>query len=97
MTQLNLELKASGEFVVSGELSAETVANFTFMQKFPDISSNCIIFDLSDVSRVDTAGLAWLIHTLSELQQQNINLSLHHVPEQLQRLMQLVQVSQLFE
>ena len=97
MTQLNLELKASGEFAVSGELSAETVANFSFMQKFPDISSNCIIFDLSDVSRVDTAGLAWLIHTLSELQQQNINLSLHHVPEQLQRLMQLVQVSQLFE
>ena len=97
MTQLNFEQGAPDEFFLSGELSHETVAAIEFSKKFKLNDVNRIIFDLSAISRVDTAGLAWLIHTLSELQQQEIHLTLRNVPEQLQKLMQLVQVSQLFE
>ena len=97
MIQLSFEQRAPDEFILSGELGHETVAEIEFSKKFKLNDVNRIIFDLSAISRVDTAGLAWLIHTLSELQQQNKHLTLRNIPEQLQKLMQLVQVSQLFE
>ncbi|WP_414704862.1 STAS domain-containing protein, partial [Pseudoalteromonas prydzensis] len=42
-------------------------------------------------------GLAWLIHSFAELKQQGIHLELQNIPEQLQKLMQLGQVTNLFE
>ena len=47
--------------------------------------------------RVDTAGLAWLIHSFAEFKQQGTRLELQNPPEQLQNLMQLGQVTTLFE
>ena len=56
-----------------------------------------LVLDLSGISHVDTAGLAWLIHIVSQLQQNHITLKLVHIPQQLQKLMQLSHVENLFE
>lgn len=97
MTKLNLMHESNGHFNLSGEMSRETVMAHSNIKKIASKGDDCINFDLSDVLRVDTAGLAWLIHILSELRQQGIRLELKNIPEQLQKLMQLGQVSHLFE
>ncbi len=97
MATLNLIQKSNNNFNLSGEMSRETVMTHSNIKKIASKADDCINFDLSEVLRVDTAGLAWLIHILSELRQQGIRLELKNIPEQLQKLMQLGQVSHLFE
>ena len=97
MLELSLSKERDNCLLISGELSRETVVHHSNLDKIIIKGADCINFDLSAVVRVDTAGLAWLIHILSELRQQGIRLELKNIPEQLQKLMQLGQVSHLFE
>jgi len=97
MAKLNLTRNSDAHFNLSGEMSRDTVMAHSNIKKIAAKGHDCINFDLSEVLRVDTAGLAWLIHILSELRQQGIRLELKNIPEQLQNLMQLGQVSHLFE
>ncbi|MBB1424079.1 STAS domain-containing protein [Pseudoalteromonas sp. SG43-7] len=82
---------------VSGELTRNSISAERLLNKNSQTSHKNWYFDLSEVSRVDTAGLAWLIHSFAELKQQGIHLELQNIPEQLQKLMQLGQVTNLFE
>lgn len=82
---------------VSGELTRNSISAERLLNKNPQTSHKNWYFDLSEVSRVDTAGLAWLIHSFAELKQQGVHLELQNIPEQLQKLMQLGQVTNLFE
>lgn len=94
---LNFKSTETGEIVVEGVLDRHTVpsANFTYYTEFQQ--GQTLVLDLTDVSKVDTAGLAWLIDLLSQLQQKGIHLKLHNSPEQLTKLIGLGHVENLFE
>jgi phospholipid transport system transporter-binding protein len=82
---------------ISGELTRNSLTNERLLNQQLESTQSVTYFDLSSVSRVDTAGLAWLIHSLGKLQQQDKRLELKNIPEQLRNLMALGQVSTLFE
>ncbi|BBN80309.1 hypothetical protein PA25_02940 [Pseudoalteromonas sp. A25] len=82
---------------VSGELTRNSLNDERLLNQQIENVQSVRYFDLSEVSRVDTAGLAWLIHSLGKLQQQGKRLELKNIPTQLHNLMALGQVSNLFE
>ncbi|CAM4114898.1 STAS domain-containing protein [Pseudoalteromonas byunsanensis] len=82
---------------ICGELTRNSLVNERLLNQQIENVQSVRYFDLSEVSRVDTAGLAWLIHSLGKLQSQGKRLELKNVPEQLHNLMALGQVSNLFE
>ncbi|MBD1581037.1 STAS domain-containing protein [Pseudoalteromonas sp. S16_S37] len=82
---------------VSGELTRNSLVDERLLNQQIENVQSVRYFDLSEVSRVDTAGLAWLIHSLGKLQQQGKRLELKNIPDQLHNLMALGQVSNLFE
>lgn len=97
MSNISITQVDEQHFRVSGELTRNTLKRERLLNANTQTKHKTWYFDLSEVSRVDTAGLAWLIHTFAELKQQGIRLELQHSPEQLQKLMQLGQVTELFE
>lgn len=97
MSNLTVNNSSDGQFKISGELTRHSIATERLINKQPQSGHKTWYFDLSEVTRVDTAGLAWLIHSFAELKQQGIHLELQNIPEQLQKLMQLGQVTNLFE
>ncbi len=97
MSNLTVTNASDGQFKISGELTRHSIVTERLINKHSQSSHKTWYFDLSEVSRVDTAGLAWLIHSFAELKQQGIRLELQNIPEQLQNLMQLGQVTTLFE
>jgi len=97
MTKLAISQVDEQHFRVSGELTRNSIGNEQLLNDKLLTKHKTTYFDLSEVSRVDTAGLAWLIHSFAEFKQQGICLELQNPPEQLQNLMQLGQVTTLFE
>jgi phospholipid transport system transporter-binding protein len=97
MTKLVMKQVDEQHFRVSGELTRNSIGSERLLNNTLLIKHKIIYFDLCDISRVDTAGLAWLIHSFAELKQQGTRLELQNPPEQLQNLMQLGQVTTLFE
>ena len=97
MSKLAISQVDEQHFRASGELSRNSIGDEQLLNKQIQTKHKTIYFDLSEVSRVDTAGLAWLIHSFAELKQQGVRLELQNPPEQLQNLMQLGQVTTLFE
>ncbi|KPH65102.1 anti-sigma B factor antagonist [Pseudoalteromonas porphyrae] len=97
MSKVTVTKLSDAQFRVSGELTRNSISAEPLVNKHSQSNHKTWYFDLSEVSRVDTAGLAWLIHSFAELKQQGIRLELQNIPEQLQKLMQLGQVTNLFE
>ncbi|WP_105265521.1 STAS domain-containing protein [Pseudoalteromonas sp. T1lg76] len=97
MSSLTLSQLSDDQFTLSGELTRYSVADKTLVQQLLASGSTKVALDLNDVSHVDTAGLAWLLDSLSQLHKQGKELRLQHIPEQLQKLMQLGQVDKIFE
>lgn len=97
MSKVTITQLSEQQFRVSGELTRNSISAERLLNQKPQSDHKTYYFDLSEVSRVDTAGLAWLIHSFAELKQQGIHLELQNIPEQLQKLMQLGQVTNLFE
>jgi phospholipid transport system transporter-binding protein len=97
MSNVDITQLEDNQFRVSGELTRNSITNERLLNTKSQSTHKTWYFDLSGVSRVDTAGLAWLIHSFAELKQQGIRLELQNIPEQLQNLMQLGQVTTLFE
>ena len=97
MSKVSITQLDDDQFRVSGELTRNSIGHERLLNMKPQTKHKTWYFDLSEVSRVDTAGLAWLIHSFAELEQQGVRLELKHSPDQLQKLMQLGQVTTLFE
>ena len=95
--KVQFEPQDEGVIHISGELTRNSLTEERLLNRQLESTQSIIYFDLSGVSRVDTAGLAWLIHSLGKLQQQDKRLELKNIPEQLRNLMALGQVSTLFE
>ncbi|MEI5639745.1 MULTISPECIES: STAS domain-containing protein [unclassified Pseudoalteromonas] len=92
--------QSKGEIVLNGELTRESLPSALQGSEITELLKNAqstVNFNLSEVTRVDTAGLAWLIHSLGQLKQRDIRLELKNTPVQLQSLMELGQVTTLFE
>ncbi len=58
-------------------------------------SANEVCVDFSNVERIDTAGLAWVLNMLSSFVQQQIQLSFRNIPEQLLNLASLSNAKEL--
>ncbi|MDK1289637.1 STAS domain-containing protein [Pseudoalteromonas sp. B95] len=97
MPNLHFDKVADDIVAVKGELTRDTLINESLLNQLLENAQSVLYFDLCEVSRVDTAGLAWLIHSLGKLKRQGIRLELQNRPEQLQNLMELGQVTTLFE
>ncbi|MCF7501471.1 MULTISPECIES: STAS domain-containing protein [unclassified Pseudoalteromonas] len=97
MSKVSITQLDDDQFRVSGELTRNSISHERLLNMKPQTKHKTWYFDLSEVSRVDTAGLAWLIHSFAELKQQGVRLELKNSPDQLQKLMQLGQVTNLFE
>lgn len=97
MSEVTLTAKAVGQWSIQGELTRNSLGNERLLNQLLQNAQTVLKLDLSEVSRVDTAGLAWLIHTLSELKKRDCHLELINIPVQLHNLMELGQVSTIFE
>ena len=97
MSSLSLSRQSGSQFSIEGELTRFSVADKTLVQQLLAADGDTVSLDLENVARVDTAGLAWLIDSLSQLRNQGKQLQLEHIPEQLHKLMQLGQVNNIFE
>lgn len=76
---------------LSGVMDRDTVsAHFPFKALLA-LQGN-VVFDLSDLRAVDTAGLAWLLHQVAVAKQQGICISMLHAPWQLKSLAALSDV-----
>lgn len=53
------------------------------------------IFDLADVERVDSAGLAWLINAIRDAKIHNVAVTLTDLPEKLMKLAKISDVDRL--
>lgn len=96
MSKLSLQQIKPQHFAIAGELTRYSVADKRLSEQLMQ-GQEQVEIDLSEVTRVDTAGLAWLIQASSQLQRQGRQLQLNHIPEQLHKLMQLGQVESIFE
>ena len=94
MSPVVLNKQSADKFLLSGELTRHSVGS---IQLPTPSETNSVTLDLSELSLIDTAGLAWLIHTLGQLQHARISLKLVNIPQQLVKLMKLGHVENLFE
>ncbi|WP_163934531.1 lipid asymmetry maintenance protein MlaB [Paraferrimonas sp. SM1919] len=76
-----------------GDIDINNVANRQDITDIPD--SDCCL-DLSDVSRIDSAGLAYLIECRQNLQQQGVNMSFRGASEALLKLAKLYDLTDIF-
>jgi phospholipid transport system transporter-binding protein len=80
------------QVVFSGELTLSTIDQ-SFEKKAKSlIKSGQLIFDLSDISKVDTACLAWLLAMMEISSKKNCQLTFKNLPNDLIKLAQLSRV-----
>lgn len=80
---------------LSGALDRETVPSLWRSLKLwqPDVKQ--VTVSLASVERVDSAGMAMLIHLIENAKRQNCHIMLSFVPEQLGMLFQLSNIEQM--
>lgn len=88
----------NGCLTPDGDLTIESVPSAdkqlkAHKSKFTDAVS----IDLSNATKNDTAGLAWLVNLKAELQQKDIGFELKNVPETLKKLSKLSDADTLLE
>lgn len=85
-------IEKDSRIVFSGELTLLTI-NQSFEKKSKSmIKPGPLIVDLSNISKVDTACLAWLLAMMEESSDKNCQLTFDNLPEDLIKLAQLSRV-----
>lgn len=74
---------------IKGELIREFISQKIIDQANRLLSTQTITVDLSQVSKVDTAGLAFLLLLLEDAKKSNIQLVFQHLPNDLLKLAKL--------
>jgi phospholipid transport system transporter-binding protein len=72
-----------------GELSRHTVMSFSHQQLKTLLQSAKLQIDLSGLTKVDTAGLAWLLQMVETAAKRGCALQLTHLPPDLVKLAML--------
>jgi|TARA_B110000116_G_C16733384_1_gene534828 phospholipid transport system transporter-binding protein len=78
-----------GTLIVSGQLSRHTVADIKNTEYVDWFVHGAVKVDLSNVSKADTAGLAWLFYLLEQAAYYSCQLSFSNIPEKLTKLITL--------
>jgi len=79
----------TSQLILAGELTRKTVTK-SFEKKSRQLLSNHInTLSLAAVSKVDTAGLAWLLMMLEQANRQAIALQFIDIPQELTKLAKL--------
>lgn len=88
MSKANIVLN-HGTLTVSGQLSRHTVADIKHSEYDNWFAHGAVNVDLSNVSKADTAGLAWLFFLLEQASHHSCQLIFSHVPKKLTKLITL--------
>ena len=75
--------------VLVGELTRQTVMQISKKSIKQLIAQQSLILDLKQVTRIDTAGLAWLFYLLEQASTARCQLSFSNVPAKLNNLISL--------
>lgn len=94
---LDWHQSADGDYCLSGELDRDTVPSFWRRRAewFP--KQRQVNLDLSSVKRIDSAGMAMLLHLQQQLALNQQSLILNNAPPQLKLLLALSNVECLFK
>ena len=87
-TRIAVNMLADSSTLV-GELTRHTVMQISKKNIQALISQQSLIVDLSQVTRVDTAGLAWLFSLLEQANNNRCKLAFSNVPAKLTKLISL--------
>jgi len=88
MSAINMTL--SGHMVtLSGELTRTMITSGFINQSRKMLAQKTLVIDLSQVSKIDTAGLAWLLLLVEHAKQDVCQLSFKNLPEDLLKLAKL--------
>lgn len=71
---------------LSGELTQHTLMQITEKQIKRLFASSSMVLNLAKVTRVDTAGLAWLFYLLEQASVDSCELSFVNIPTKLEKL-----------
>lgn len=93
---LSLQKRTNGDYCLSGELDRDTVPAFWSQRADWLPSDKRVLLDLSSLKRVDSAGMAMLLHLQQTLIENQQTLVLSGIPTQLRVLLQLSNVENLF-
>ena len=88
VTEIVLNIAENNNFL-TGELTRQTVMQISKKQIKQLISQPFLIVDLNQVTRIDTAGLAWLFFLIEQANNANCQLSFSNVPTKLYKLIGL--------
>lgn len=84
--------KSTTEYTLSGDLDRDEVPALWTVLKEWQPEAEKIVISLADVKRVDSAGMAMLIHLIENAKIKNCHIMLSFVPEQLLTLFKLSNV-----
>lgn len=94
------EVSDQGAVVVHGNLDRDTLTK-DWWQRLTNAERNSLtslktcVFDLSDVERVDSAGLAWLVNAIRDGRKEGISITLREPPAKLLKLAKISDVDTL--
>ena len=74
---------------LTGELTRQTVMQISKKSIKQLVAKSSSILDLQQVTRIDTAGLAWLFYLLEQASSASCQLSFSNVPAKLNKLISL--------
>jgi len=74
---------------LAGELTRQTVMAIPKKSIKQLVAKQSTVIDLQQVTRIDTAGLAWLFYLLEQASTANCQLSFSNVPAKLNKLISL--------
>lgn len=86
----------NGEYCLSGELVRDTVPSFWCCRAKWLPNDEHVHLDLLALERVDSAGMALLLHLQHTLKMNKQKLTIHNIPSQLTLLLELSQVADLY-
>jgi len=94
------ELSDQGRVNVHGNIDRDTLTRNWWQQLDASdrkklVSAGNCTFDLSDVERVDSAGLAWLINAVRDARQHDVSVVISEPPEKLLKLAKISDVDTL--
>lgn len=88
MEKITLSITESNN-VLAGELTRQTVMQISRKSIKQLVAQQSLILDLEQVTRIDTAGLAWLFYLLEQASAASCKLSFSNVPAKLNKLISL--------
>ncbi|NLS12394.1 STAS domain-containing protein [Vibrio sp. SM6] len=95
MSQTQWHVDGNGDLSLAGALDRHSVATLWPKLQAWVCRTNDANCDLGGIERVDSAGMAFLIHLIEHAKRQNCHIMLRFVPTQLGTLFQLSNVESL--